>query len=99
MSKLETMYMVSEMTGLYEGYVVEASEYFQSFEEAFHWLYLSKDNPYHTPNPSELVRKISSITIEDMQEKNANSPLEYMVLDNDHTYITPKGIAYLRVIK
>jgi hypothetical protein len=99
MSKLETMEMVSEMTGLYFGYVVEAATYFKNFEEAFSWLYLSEGNPHRTLNQSDLIKKISSITIEEMQELHANTPLEYMVLIDDHTYITKTGIAYLRITK
>jgi hypothetical protein len=99
MSRFETMEMVSEMTGLHFGYVVEAATYFTNYEEAFNWLYLSEDNPHRTLNRSDLINKISFITIEDMEELHANTPLEYMVFNDDHTYSTKTGIAYLRITK
>ena len=99
MSKRETMQMVSEMTDLYFGYTVEATTYFEKFEKAFNWLYLSEDNPHRSLSPLELIEEMSSITVEEMQELQANTPLEYMVKADDHTFITPKGIGYLRILK
>ncbi|WP_428910788.1 hypothetical protein [Niallia sp. Krafla_26] len=99
MSKRETMQMVSDMTDLYFGYTVEATTYFESYEKVFNWLYLSEDNPHRTLDPIELIKIMSSITIEDMQELEADTPLEYMVKVDDHTFITPKGIGYLRITK
>ena len=83
MSKRDTMTIVSDRLGLYFGYVIEAATYFPGFQEAFEWLYLSGENPHQTLN----------------QEVQANTLLEYMVLTDDHTYVTDKGIAYLRIIR
>lgn len=99
MSKRETLQMVSEMTNLYFGYTAEATTYFKNYEEAFNWLYLSEDNPHRTLDPLELIKQMSSITIEDMRELEVNTPLEYMVKADDHIFVTPKGIGYLRILK
>ena len=40
---------------------------------------------------------MASITIEDMQELKANSVMEYMLIDDVHTYITNQVYAYLRI--
>lgn len=99
MSKRDTMTIVSERLGLYFGYVIEAATYFRNYEEAFDWLFLSGDNPHQTLNKEELLNKMASISMEEMQEVQANTLLEYMVLTDDHTYVTDKGIAYLRIIR
>jgi hypothetical protein len=99
LSKRDTMTIVSEMLGLYFGYVIEAATYFRNYQEAFDWLYLSGDNPHQTLNQEELLNKMASISMEEMQEVHANTLLEYMVLTDDHTYVTEKGIAYLRIIR
>ena len=98
MSKLETMEMVSEMTGLDFGYVVEAASYFRNYNEAFNYLYLSEESPDRL-EPAELIKQLSSVTVQQMQDINVNTPLEYLVMDNRHTYITPKGIGYLRITR
>lgn len=99
MSKLETMEKVAEMVGLNVGYVVEAAAYFRNFEEAFNWIYLSEENPNRPYEQNALIKKMSSITVEDLQDEKVNSVIEYMVYDDTHTYITDTGIAYLRIIK
>ena len=99
MSKLETMEKVADMVGLNVGYVVEAATYFRTIEEAFNWVYLSENNPYRPYDQNTLIKKMASITIEDLQDENVNSVMEYMVYDDLHTYITDSGIAYLRIIK
>lgn len=99
MSKRDTMTIVSERLGLHFGYVIEAATYFRNYQEAFDWLYLSGDHPHQTLNQEDLIDKMATISLEEMQEVNANTPLEYMVITDDHTYITDKGIAYLRIIR
>ena len=99
MSKRDTMTIVSERLGLYFGYVVEAATYFPGYQEAFEWLFLSGENPHQTLNQEELLKKMASISREEMQEVQANTLLEYMVLTDDHTYVTDTGIAYLRIIR
>jgi len=97
MSKVDELELVADMVGLEVGYVVEAANYFTSIEEAFHWLYLSEENPLRPYNHEELIEKLSSITVEQLKEENAESVAEYMVLIDDHTYMTKSGVAYLRI--
>ena len=97
MDKRAAAEMVAEMVGLEFGYVLEAATYFSSLEEAFNWIYLSDENPIRPLSELDLIHQLASITIEQMQELNANTPAEYMVIDHDHTYITSAGIAYLRI--
>jgi hypothetical protein len=97
MDKRKAAEMVAEMVGLEFGYVLEASNFFNSFDEAFNWIYLSEHN--YELNQQDLIKQLSSVTIEQMQEVGANTPAEYMVLDHDHTYITTEGIAYLRITR
>ena len=99
MSKLDTMEKVADMVGLDFGYVVEAATYFRTIEEAFNWVYLSENNPHRPYDQNTLIKKMASITIEDLQDENVNSVMEYMIYDDLHTYITDSGIAYLRIIK
>jgi hypothetical protein len=97
MSKVEELELVADMVGLELGYVVEAADYFTSIDEAFHWIYLSEDNPLRPYSKEELIRVLASITVEDMQELDANSVAEYMVKEDKDTYITKSGVAYLRI--
>jgi hypothetical protein len=97
MGKLEDLEMVADMVGLDYGYVVEATTYFTSMEDAFNWLYLSEDNPNRPYDQSELVKVLSSISIEQMEELGVKTVAEYMVHNDDHTYIGKSGIAYLRI--
>lgn len=99
MNKVETMETVADMVGLEFNFVYEAAMYFSSFEEAFHWIYLSKENPNRPFSDFELIKELSSVTAEQMLEAHANTPGEYMVLIHDHTYITKTGIAYLRITR
>jgi hypothetical protein len=99
MNKVETMETVADMVGLEFNYVFEAAMYFSSFEEAFNWIYLSKENPNRPFSDSELIKQLALVTPEHMHEVHANTAGEYMVLINDHTYITKTGIAYLRITR
>ena len=97
MGKLEDLEMVADMVGLDYGYVVEASTYFTSIEEAFNWIYLSEDNPNRPYSQEELINVLSSISIEQLEEQDVKTVAEYMVHNDDHTYIAKSGIAYLRI--
>jgi len=99
MSKLKTAEMVADMVGLDYGYVVEAIEYFKSIDEAFNWVFLSEENAMRPYTQEQLIQKLASVTIEDMQEVNAKTAKEYLVIDADHTYITPHGVAYIRITR
>ncbi|KAA9021690.1 hypothetical protein [Niallia endozanthoxylica] len=99
MNKLKTAEMVADMVGLDYGYVVEAIEYFKSIDEAFNWIFLSEENPMRPYTQEQLTQKLASVTIEDMQEANAKTAGEYLVIDADHTYLTPYGVAYIRITR
>ncbi|WP_394231530.1 hypothetical protein [Niallia oryzisoli] len=99
MSKLKAAEMVADMVGLDYGYVVEAIEYFKTVDEAFNWIFLSEENPLRPYTQEQLVQKLASVTIEDMQEVNAKTAGEYLVIDADHTYLTPYGVAYIRITR
>ncbi|WP_338469564.1 hypothetical protein R4Z10_12110 [Niallia sp. XMNu-256] len=99
MSKVEELELVADMVGLEPGYVMQEANYFSTIEEAFHWLYLSEENPLRPYNKEELINVMASITIEQMQELDANTVVEYMVLNDDHTYLTKTGVAYLRIVR
>src|SRR3954469_5214729 len=97
MDKRKAAEMVADMVGLEFGYVLEAANYFNSLDEAFAWVYLSGHD--YELSQQELIKKLSSVTIEQMQEVGANTPAEYMVLDHDHTYTTTEGVTYLRITR
>ncbi|WP_338447931.1 hypothetical protein R4Z09_16965 [Niallia oryzisoli] len=99
MSKLKTAEMVADMVGLDYGYVVEAIEYFKTIDEAFNWVFLSEENPTRPYTQEQLIQKLASVTKEDMEELNAKTAGEYLVIDADHTYITPYGVAYIRITR
>ena len=97
MSKVEELELVADMVGLEADYVVEEADFFKSVNEAFHWIYLSEENPLKPYSKEELINVLASITVEDLQEENANSVAEYMILQDKDTYITKSGVAYLRI--
>ncbi|WP_428908432.1 hypothetical protein [Niallia sp. Krafla_26] len=96
-SKVEELTLVAEMVDLEPEYVIRSADYFNSIEEAFNWLYVSEENPLRPYSKEKLIEVMASITIEQMEELNAKSVVEYMVLDDLHTYITKNGVAYLRI--
>lgn len=97
MSKVEELELLAEMVDLEPEYVKREATYFTSKEQAFHWIYLSEENPVKPYTKEELIKVMASITVEDMQDLKANSVMEYMLLDDVHTYITKSGVAYLRI--
>jgi ATP-dependent RNA circularization protein (DNA/RNA ligase family) len=97
MSKVEELVMVADMVGLESDYVVKEANYFKSINEAFHWIYLSEENPLKPYSKEELINVLASITVEDLQDENVNTVAEYMVLQDKDTYITKTGVAYLRI--
>ncbi len=58
-----------------------------------------RESPDHVDNYEDFIKQLSVITVEQMQELNAKTPAEYMVMDHLHTYITTAGIGYLRITK
>jgi hypothetical protein len=97
MSKVEELEMVADMVGLEADYVVEEADYFTSIDEAFHWLYLSEENPLRPYSKEELINILASVTVEDMEDEGVETVAEYMVLQDKDTYITKSGVAYLRI--
>ena len=97
MSKVEELELVADMVGLEADYVVEEADFFKSINDAFHWIYLSEENPLKPYSKEELINVLASITVEDLQDENANSVAEYMILQDTDTYITKSGVAYLRI--
>ncbi len=97
MGKIEELELVAEMVDLEPEYVIKEASYFSSKEKAFHWIFLSEENPVKPYSKEQLIEVMASITVEDMQDLKANSVIEYMLLDDVHTYITKSGVAYLRI--
>jgi hypothetical protein len=95
MNKRACAEMVAEMVGLDFGYVLEAATYFNTIDEAFDWIYLSENNFEYSQ--LDIIKQLSNVTIQEMKELDANTPAEYLVVNNDHTYITTEGIAYIRI--
>lgn len=97
MSKVEELELVADMVGLEPEYVVGEADYFTSIDAAFNWIYLSEENPLRPYSSEELINVLASITVEDLQDENANSVAEYMILQDKDSYITKTGVAYLRI--
>ena len=59
--------------------------------------YVVEEADFFRSVKEELINVLASITVEDLQEENANSVAEYMILQDKDTYITKSGVAYLRI--